>query len=161
MKHTLVNAVGPIRRLGTLLILAAALGGCAAIERQDAAGTEKLLAAAGFRAIPANSAERQRDLASLPREVVLRHGGGRTVYIYADARNCRCLYVGGPNDYAKYLELQVSEDIAGDTSAGSTSSAPTSFPVPASWEPQWEPDDWPWAPHDDGQWEPDVWVPGD
>jgi hypothetical protein len=149
-----------LRQLGTLLLLAAALGGCAAIERQDAAGTEKLLAAAGFRAIPANSAERQRDLATLPRAVVVRHRGARTVYVYADARNCRCLYVGGPNDYAKYLQLQVSEDIAGDTSAGLRGSASASFPVPASWEPQWEPDDWQWGP-DDGPWEPDVWVPGD
>jgi hypothetical protein len=150
-----------VRRIGTLLILAAALGGCAAIERQDAAGTEKLLAAAGFRAIPADSAERRRDLATLPpREVVIRHRGARTVYVYADARNCRCLYVGGPNDYAKYLQLKVSEDIAGDTSAGSRDSVSASFPVPASWEPQWEPDDWQWAP-DDPQWAPDVWVPGD
>ncbi len=37
-----------LRLVGTLLILAGVLDGCAAIERQEAVDTEKLLAAAGF-----------------------------------------------------------------------------------------------------------------
>jgi hypothetical protein len=133
------------RRVGTLLILVAALGGCAAIERQEAADTEKLLAAAGFRMVPADSAERRQDLANLPpREIVSHREGAKTVYVYADAQNCRCLYVGGPKAYAKYREFEVSEEIARDMSTASMNSASTNFPVWASWDPQWGPTDWAW-----------------
>ena len=141
------------RRAGTLLIplliLGAALSGCAALERQQAAGTEKLLAAAGFRMIPADSAERQQEIAGMPpREIVTHRRGAKTVYSYADAQNCRCLYVGGPKAYRKYREFQVSEDIARDMSTASMNSASTNFPTWASWDPQWAPDDWPWEPGD-------------
>jgi hypothetical protein len=149
-----------LRRAGTrlipLLIPMAALSGCAAIERQEAAlgrqqaaDTEKLLATAGFRMIPADSAERQHDLATLPlREIVTHRRGAKTLYVYADPQSCRCLYVGAPTAYAKYLQLEVSDDIARDTSPASTYLPSTSIPAWASWDPQWEPDDWPWAPED-------------
>src|SRR6266513_2331920 len=62
----LVPLLGLLQLVGALLILVGALGGCAAIERQQAADTEKLLAAAGFQMRPADSAERQQDLANMP-----------------------------------------------------------------------------------------------
>jgi hypothetical protein len=147
------------RQLGTLLILAAALGGCAAIERQEAAtgqqqaaDTEKLLSAAGFRIIPADSTERQHDLATLPpRRIVTHRRGARTVYVYADPQGCGCLYVGAPGAYAKYLQLEVSDDIARDTSAGSEYSSSASFPDWAAWHPEWDTDetgDRLWTPDD-------------
>jgi hypothetical protein len=139
-----VKAATP-RQIGTLLILVAALGGCAAIERQEAADTEKLLADAGFRKIPADSAERQQDLANLPlREIVSHREGAKTVYLYADAQGCRCLYIGGPKAYATYRQLERSEDIARDMSTAAMNSASTNFPTWASWDPQWGPTDWAW-----------------
>jgi hypothetical protein len=148
-----------LRQLGTLLILAATLGGCAAIERQEAAtgqqqaaDKEKLLAAAGFRIIPADSAERQHDLATLPpRRIVAHRRGARTVYVYANPQSCRCLYVGAPSAYAKYLELEVSDDIATDTSAGSEYSSSASSPSWSAWHPEWDTDetgDRLWTPDD-------------
>jgi hypothetical protein len=145
MKRTLLTA-----------ILLASIGGCAAIERQEAAlgrqeaaDTEKLLAAAGFRRIPADSAERQHDLATLPpREIVAHRRGAKTLYVYADPESCRCLYVGAPTAYAKYLQLEVSDDIARDTSPASTYLSSTSLPAWASWDPQRETHDRPWAPDD-------------
>ena len=102
-------------RVGALLILVGALGGCAAIERQEAVDTEKLLAAAGFQMRPADSAERLQDLASMPPHTIVAHReGAKTVYTYADAQNCRCLYVGEPKAYAEYRRLAVSEAIALD-----------------------------------------------
>jgi hypothetical protein len=104
-----------LRLAGTLLILAGTLGGCAAVEQQQAADAEKLLAAAGFEMHPADSAERQQDLANMPPlQVVARRQGGKTVYTYADPQNCRCLYVGEPKAYAEYRRLAVSEAIALD-----------------------------------------------
>jgi hypothetical protein len=112
------------------------------MERQDAANTEKLLAASGFRRIPADSAERQRDLAGLPaREIVTRRQGAKTVYAYADAQNCRCLYVGGPKAYTKYRQFELSEDIAQDMGTAAPNPASTNFPVWASWDAQWAPTD--------------------
>jgi hypothetical protein len=102
-----------LRRVGALLILVGALSGCAGIERQEAADTEKLLAAAGFQMRPADSAERRQDLANTPhRRIVAQRQGAKTVYTYADAQNCRCLYVGGAKAYAEYRGLEASEEIA-------------------------------------------------
>jgi hypothetical protein len=90
-----------------------ALSGCAAIERQEAADKEKLLAAAGFHMRLADNPERQQDLASMPpRKVVANRKDGKIVYTYADPQNCRCLYVGGPKEYGEYRRLQVNEEIA-------------------------------------------------
>jgi hypothetical protein len=113
MKIALVN----LNKL-FLLFLAASLGACAGLERQQAAGTEKLLAAAGFQRRPADSAERRQDLASLPmRQMVARHEGAKTLYTYADAQNCGCLYVGGPEAYERYREFEASEEIAQNMNA--------------------------------------------
>jgi hypothetical protein len=132
------------QQVGTLLILAGVLGGCAAIERQQAGDTEKLLVAAGFRMLPADTAERRGELAGMaPFELVVQHRDARTVYTYADPLSCRCLYVGGPAEYAKYREFEVSEDIARDMSTASMNSASTNFPIWASWDPQWAPSEGP------------------
>jgi hypothetical protein len=121
-------------------MMVAALAGCAALERQEAAYTEKLLSEAGFHRLPAESGRRQQDLADLPpREVVVRREGVKTVYAYADPQGCRCLYIGGPKAYAKYREFAVSEAIARDMSLAAPNSAATNFPVWAAWDPRWAP----------------------
>jgi len=129
-----------LQLVGALLILVGALGGCAAIERQQAADTEKLLVAAGFQMRPADSAERQQDLANMPPHTIVAHReGAETVYTYADAQNCRCLYVGGAKAYAEYRRLEVSEEIARDMSAASMNAASTNWDVWGSWDPRWGP----------------------
>ncbi len=136
----LVPLLGLLQLVGALLILVGALGGCAAIERQQAADTEKLLAAAGFQVRPADSAERQQDLANMPpHTIVARREGAKTVYTYADAQTCRCLYVGGANAYAEYSQLAVSEEIARDMSAASMNAASMNWDVWGSWDPRWAP----------------------
>jgi hypothetical protein len=136
----LVPLLGLLQLVGALLILVGALGGCAAIERQQAADTEKLLAAAGFQIRPADSAERQQDLANMPPlEIVAHREGGKTVYTYADAQTCRCLYVGGAKAYAEYGRLAVSEEIARDMSAASMNAASMNWDVWGSWDPRWAP----------------------
>jgi len=129
-----------LQLVGALLILVGALGGCAAIERQQDADTEKLLVAADFQMRPADSAERQQDLANMPPHTIVAHrGGAETVYTYADAQNCRCLYVGGAKAYAEYRRLEVSEEIARDMSAASMNAASTNWDVWGSWDPRWGP----------------------
>jgi hypothetical protein len=129
-----------LQLVGALLILVGALGGCAAIVRQEAVDTEKLLAAAGFEMRPADSAERQQDLANMPPlRIVTHREGAKTVYTYADAQNCRCLYVGGSKAYAEYRRLAVSEEIARDMSAASMNAASMNWNVWGSWDPRWGP----------------------
>ena len=99
--------------LPTLLVLALPLGGCDALERQQAAASEKVLAQAGFEKLPADSAEGREDLASLPpQRIVAQHRDTETVYLYADPQNCRCVYAGGPDAYATYSELERKKETA-------------------------------------------------
>ena len=94
--------------------VAGALGGCSALQQQQAAETEKLLAAAGFQRFPI--ATDNREVIHLPRDIVVHHHAGNDLYTYSDARGCRCLYVGGPEAYGRYREYAVSEAIAADMS---------------------------------------------
>jgi hypothetical protein len=102
------------RTLGIFALLVALLpAGCAAIRRSEARNTEQLLAAAGFHAIPANTPERLADLQTMPPlKLVARPKDGHFVYTYADPYNCRCLYVGGPEEYSAYQRLAVQKAIA-------------------------------------------------
>jgi hypothetical protein len=126
-----------------LLILAGALGGCAAIERQDALDTEKLLAQAGFQERPAASAERPQDLASLPRaQMVIDRESSGTVYTYADAQNCRCTYVGDSKAYDEFRRLALSETIARDMNTEYMNPALVmTWGVWDAWNPRPDPDD--------------------
>ncbi|HYR32840.1 MAG TPA: hypothetical protein VEQ87_00985 [Burkholderiales bacterium] len=83
------------------------LAGCAAIGRQQAADSEQLLDAAGFRQLPANTAAREEGLKELrPRQLFARAWGDETRYVFADPDNCRCLYVGGEKEYAQLQRLR-------------------------------------------------------
>ena len=83
-----------------LLVLTAALGGCASV-------TENLLVKAGFQPRAAESSE--RDLP--PREIVDRWDGEKTVYLYADPDGCRCVYAGAAQEYERYHWLEARENV--------------------------------------------------
>jgi len=95
------------------LAVAVLLTGCATIRSSEARSTEQLLAAAGFVMRPADTAERQQRLASLPPyRLESRTKDGKVVYTYADPDGCKCLYVGGSKEYSEYQRLQVQHQIA-------------------------------------------------
>jgi hypothetical protein len=123
-----------LRRLTGILVIAAALGGCAALAREEARDTERLLVAAGFV---------QVSLADLPagilaRAIVARSEHGKNIYRYADPVGCHCAYVGGDREYAAYHELAVSNAIAADMSIGAGSANEFAW---AAWDPHWAPYD--------------------
>lgn len=90
--------------------IALALAGCAG---QEIANQESLLAAAGFRVLPANTPEREASLRSLPPgELVLVPRNGKSAWMYADPYRCHCLYVGGEHAYQAYARLAVHQRIA-------------------------------------------------
>ncbi len=98
------------QRAARVAIVAAAtllaLSGCATLRRQQAAGTEELLVAAGFQQRAASLPEQRQELTTMPPyKLVARNKSGQAVYTFADPEHCRCLYVGGPKEFAEYQRL--------------------------------------------------------
>jgi hypothetical protein len=95
------------------LALAVLLAGCAAIESRQAARTEDMLAAAGFRMIPADKPERIQALNTMkPRAIATVVRSKKTYYVYPDPTNCACLYVGQEPQYQAYKRLEIEKQMA-------------------------------------------------
>jgi hypothetical protein len=72
-----------------------------------------VLAAAGFRAKPADTQAKLENLNTMPpRKLVSHVEDGHFVYSYADPDNCHCLYVGGDKEYSEFQNLSVEKQIA-------------------------------------------------
>ncbi len=70
------------------------------------AGTESLLAQAGFRQLPADSPQKVAHLQTLPeRRLVARTYQGKKYYVFSDPNGCKCLYIGNPAQYQAYRGL--------------------------------------------------------
>jgi hypothetical protein len=94
------------------LLGALSLAGCAGLQTADARSAERALTAAGFQARPADTPEKMAELTSLaPRKVLARVQNGERRYVYADPTSCKCLYVGGEQEYQR---LRQNEQAAVD-----------------------------------------------
>jgi hypothetical protein len=104
--------------LRTALVAAAIVGtmqlaAYAAVSGHAPTPTEQMLSAAGFQAVPANTAERQADIAKLPRRrVIAQPNGDSFTYVYADPTGCSCLYLGNDVQYQAYQKLSQDRTIA-------------------------------------------------
>jgi hypothetical protein len=126
----MIACCNALLRGGLLLAVPALLGaGCATIQRLEATETARMLMAAGFRMVPADTPVRQ-DLRSRPPHRIIRQTKDSNVeYTYADPDNCRCVYVGGEKEYSEYERLRVSKEMAlraggGSPSGGARGGAP-------------------------------------
>jgi hypothetical protein len=94
-----------------------ALFGCASLQpqpptpQQQAEQIEPMLSAAGFRMLPADTPERQKQLDSLlPLQVQYYIGKtGNLHYWMADPNYCKCMYIGTEEAYQKYEKLKLDE----------------------------------------------------
>jgi hypothetical protein len=104
------------RWLAALLATAAValtVSGCTYFRREDADHTESTLAAAGFQMKPADTPKREAGLAEFPvRKLVSRVRDGQVTYFYADPDFCKCLYFGNQEQYARYKQLAIQQQIA-------------------------------------------------
>jgi hypothetical protein len=101
------------RRLAIVVIALSLLPACTYIKRQDADQVESTLAAAGFKMKPADTPERLARLEAMPvRTIFTRQREGETVYLYADAEFCKCLYIGRQEQYDRYQRLAIEKQIA-------------------------------------------------
>jgi len=97
--------------------LSAALAGCGSLQppppspERQAEQVEPMLAAAGFRMLPADTPKRQDQLESLlPLQVQYYVGKtGNLHYWMADPYYCKCMYIGTEEDYQKYEQMKLNE----------------------------------------------------
>ncbi len=94
-------------------MLVLSVGGCSIFRGREAESTDRLLAAAGFQMVPADTPEKVAQLkAQKPVKLIARTKDGKQVYTYADPYDCHCMWVGGPEQYAKYQRIALEKKIA-------------------------------------------------
>jgi hypothetical protein len=95
------------------IFLMLALVGCAMNRNQKAVEMKKLLAASGFKMRLADSESKLAQLKELPqRKLVAQNWGGKVRYVYADASDCKCAYVGDEAAYKRFQDLALQRQIA-------------------------------------------------
>lgn len=89
------------------ICLALALGACAGPNSQEALQqSDRLLISSGFDAIPANTPARMKHLESMPQHRILHLvRDGKDYYLWADAQDGQCLWVGTWTDYQRFKKL--------------------------------------------------------
>ncbi len=105
-----------MHRLGSIVAvlgLSLIAAGCAADRSQRVMNKEDMLAASGFKFVPANTPERQAAFTKLPPHKFIRQvRGDKVIYVYADPTICACLYVGGQKAYGAYRARVFDKQIA-------------------------------------------------
>ncbi len=114
----------------TAVALAPAMISCAAFQRGEAESAEQLLAAAGFRQVPADTKERIDALQTMkPRTVTLVNRNGKMLYMYPDPTNCNCLYVGTPANYSEYQRLVLEKQLVQEQVTAEETGPPAVYDV--------------------------------
>jgi len=98
----------------------AALGLCLAVtacnnpnSSRAVMNKEDMLAASGFKFVPANTPARQAAFQKLPPHQFVRQiKDGRVIWAYPDPTICVCLYVGGQKAYGTYQARRLDKQIA-------------------------------------------------
>ena len=97
-------------RLAALAGITLLAVGCQAIEDERTADTEQLLQQAGFQVRSPETAGQKSHLeATAQRTFVTHERAGIVHYVYADAKGCNCIYIGTPEEYARYQTLEKQE----------------------------------------------------
>ncbi len=103
-----------MNKIGASLLVLATLGVAACESPQQRINDkENMLAAAGFKVVPANTPARQAALKQLPPNRFSREvRGDRVFYIYPDPTVCGCLYVGNQNAFGTYRAAVFAKNLA-------------------------------------------------
>jgi hypothetical protein len=111
-KVRLMSPRGPARWL--FAALAIVLAGCTAIQKQQAAKAQQLLAAAGFELQMADTPERLSTLQSIvpQRKVFNVSAADGPRFVYADAEYCQCVYAGDQQAYERYQRMVIKQRLA-------------------------------------------------
>ncbi len=106
-------------RFIAITLIMSALVGCAAFQpdpRIAADQKESMLAAAGFKMLPAGTPDKLAHAQSLPQLTVkyFSDPDGTVHYWMADAQFCQCVYVGSQANYQKFKEMQFQARLASE-----------------------------------------------
>jgi hypothetical protein len=96
------------------IVVAAALAvaGCAGVGVQD---KESMLSAANFTMKKATTPAQLANLKAMPQNQIVVHvKNGNNVYVYADAAQCQCVYVGNEAAYQNYQQIRIAKNIANE-----------------------------------------------
>jgi hypothetical protein len=95
------------------VILILAVAGCAIYRHQKSVEMKRLLTASGFRLRVADNESKLAQLKELPqRRLVAQNWDGRVSYVFADAKVCKCAYVGDKEAYQRFQDLAHKKRIA-------------------------------------------------
>ena len=134
-----------VRWVGALLVtvLVLALAGCAVVkevQKNEAADKEQLLAAAGFQVKLADTPQKMAHLQTLTQRKLITHErNGKVYYVYADALNCQCLYVGDEAAYQRFQQMQIDRQVAAQQrmAAEMNYEAAMNWDMYGPWDPWW------------------------
>jgi len=124
-------------------VLVLALAGCAVVkdvQKNEAADREQLLAAAGFQVRLADTPQKMAHLQTLTQRKLITHQrNGKVYYVYADALNCQCLYVGNTAAYQRFQQMQIDRQIAAQQrlTAEMNMDAAMNWDMYGPWDPWW------------------------
>ncbi len=129
------------RGKGVLVCLAGlAMAACA--HKQDTTNIRTMLAAAGFQLKLADTPEKQAHVESFPQQKIVpvqRQDESEPRFVWADAKECKCMYVGTEGQYQTFANLAVRERIARQSYEAAQLNATWN-----SWQPAWGPAWWWW-----------------
>lgn len=90
-----------------------ALAGCAMNQNTKAGEMKRLLAASGFKMRVADTESKLAQLKELPqRKLVAQDWNGKVTYVYVDASECQCAYVGDEEAYKSFQDLALQRQIS-------------------------------------------------
>jgi len=98
---------GALGLLLALIALTTVMTGCASQGTMPATMQTQLdLGSCGFTWKIADTPEKMKQLEALPqRQIVPHQKDGKVYYIYADARDCKCVYIGDEKAYQQYRQF--------------------------------------------------------
>lgn len=112
-----MNARARVNSAAVAASLAIALAGCSSMEQSNAIDTERVLAAAGFEIKFADTSAQKEQIGKLAqRKITHLDRNGQLVFVYADGKFCKCMYVGTEAEYQRFQKLTLERDIAMDES---------------------------------------------
>ncbi|MGB0619935.1 MAG: hypothetical protein ACPGVZ_10760 [Myxococcota bacterium] len=98
--------------IATALVATLSLG-CAAMQRSEAIRTERVLAAAGFQMKMADTPEKLAKVQGMTQRKLQPHDkDGEVFFVYADALECNCVYVGTEAAHQRYQQLALKQELA-------------------------------------------------
>lgn len=109
------GAWGLLRGCVAVVAVALLLTGCLSRERRYAEANEQGLAAAGFQVRLADTPEKLAHLQTLiQRKILVYKWQERLYYVWADAKVCKCLYIGTEQQYQRYARLGTESNLAAE-----------------------------------------------